>query len=48
MPIWPKKPPRTLRAECRPKKRRRQARIKFGNPQRVRESLWQQNTIHSL
>jgi hypothetical protein len=24
---------------------RRQARIKFGNPQCVRESLWQQNTI---
>src|SRR5580692_2702738 len=24
---------------------RRQARIKLGNPQRVREELWQQNTI---
>ena len=24
---------------------RRRARVKFGNPQRVRESLWQQNTF---
>jgi putative ABC transport system permease protein len=28
-----------------PEEARRQAHLKFGNPQRVRESLWQQNTI---
>src|ERR1700721_169859 len=28
-----------------PKEARRQARIKFGSPQTVRESLWQQNTL---
>src|SRR5271170_3281920 len=28
-----------------PERARRQARIKFGNPRQVRESLWQQNTV---
>ena len=31
-----------------PREARRQARIKLGNPQRVREELWQQNTITAL
>jgi putative ABC transport system permease protein len=31
-----------------PEEARRQARIKLGNPQRVRESLWQQNTWPTL
>lgn len=29
-----------------PDEARRQARIKFGNPQKVRESLWTQNSPH--
>ena len=28
-----------------PEQARRQARLKFGNPRQVRESLWQQNTV---
>jgi putative ABC transport system permease protein len=31
-----------------PREARRQARIKLGNPQRVREQLWQQNTITAM
>jgi predicted permease len=31
-----------------PEEARRQAHVKFGNPQRVRESLWQQNTITTI
>jgi predicted permease len=31
-----------------PEEARRQAHLKFGNPQRVRENLWQQNTITSI
>ena len=31
-----------------PDEARRQAHLKFGNPQRVRESLWQQNTITTI
>ena len=31
-----------------PEEARRQAHLKFGNPQRVRESLWQQNTITTI
>ena len=35
---------RRSRHVCRAK-RRRQARLKFGNPRQVRESVWQQNTV---
>ena len=31
-----------------PEEARRQAYLKFGNPQRVRENLWQQNTITTI
>ena len=31
-----------------PEEARRQAHLKFGNPQRVRENLWQQNTIITI
>jgi len=31
-----------------PEEARRQAYLKFGNPQRVRENLWQQNTIPTV
>ncbi len=31
-----------------PEQARRQARMKFGNPQQVRERLWQQNTVSLL
>ena len=31
-----------------PDEARRQARLKFGNPQKVRESLWMQNTPQRL
>ena len=31
-----------------PDEARRQARLKFGNPQKVRESLWVQNTPQRL
>ncbi|MGC2403045.1 MAG: ABC transporter permease [Acidobacteriaceae bacterium] len=31
-----------------PVEARRQARIKLGNPQRVREELWQQNTVRKI
>ena len=31
-----------------PDEARRQARLKFGNPQKVRESLWDQNTPQRL
>ena len=31
-----------------PEEARRQARLKFGNPQRVRDNLWQQNTLTAL
>ena len=31
-----------------PEEAQRRARIKMGNPQRVRENLWQQNTVSAL
>ena len=31
-----------------PEEARRRAHIKFGNPQRIREKLWQQNTVAAI